>query len=445
MDLTKFFPPGARSFIERHPKVRRAFKSFGYLFSERLVKIAVGFFVHALLARHLGPVHFGKLSYIVKTVTVFFTFGLFGVDEIVIRELMYRKHPEEDILKTVLILRLRMSLVGIICLGFFLVIFQPEGWVFTTITFLYGINIVFQAFNIYELKFHALMDFRPLFWANNISYISSSILRVLGVMLNGTVTFFLATYIWGEIVLKALVLRQVGFHAALKGTYLDDFAKKLKTESMPYFLSAFVMLLDQRLSFIFLEKYRSLTELGNYSVAVTLIDLWLFLPTAIAAAVFPTIVTAFNGKLPQYKTRVQYLSDIMVWTALVFSGGVFFSADFVIRLLYGDRYLQAPEALTLYALTTIPVFFNLARIKWMTLEDHLKEWLWINVICLGINLVGHIAFVPSLGIKGAIGSYLGSQLLGNLLASIFFPASRKSTALFFQTFTFPIRVLSKLR
>jgi O-antigen/teichoic acid export membrane protein len=445
MDLTQYLPSGAKNFIERHPKFRLAFRSFSYLFSERIIKILIGFFVHALLARHLGPIHFGKLSYVVKTVSVFFAFGLFGVDELIIKHLMEGKYSESDILKTVLKMRLKMSMVGLIALTIFLFIFKPEGWMFSLITFIYGINIVFQTFNVYELKFHAHMDFKPLFWANNFSYISASALRVLGVFLSQGVTFFLATYIWGEAVLKILVFKKIGWKKAFSGKYLPELSSVLTKESFPYFLSAFVMLFDQRLSFMFIEKYRTLTELGNYSVAVTLVDLWVFLPTAICAAVFPAIVTAFNGKSPSFDTRIQYLSDIMVWLGVSFFLGVFVSSDLVIHLLYGDRYRNAGRALSLFALTTIPVFFNLARIKWMTLEKRLNEWLWINLSCLVFNLVGHIYFVPEYGVDGAIGSYLTAQVLGNLVMTLFFDSSRKSAILFLKSLTFPIRLFQLIK
>ena len=445
MDLINYLPKGAKEFVDRHPKFKLAFKSFGYLFSERIIKIVIGFFVHALLARHLGPDHFGKLSYVVKTVTVFFAFGLFGVDELIIKHLMEGKYPEDDILKTVLKLRLKMSFLGLLALIIFLIIFRPEGWAFSLMTFIYGVNVFFQAFNVYELKFHSLMDFKPLFWANNISYLSSSVLRLLGVFFNTGITFFLMTYIWGEAVLKAMIFHKMGWKKAFQGKVIPELSLKLTKESFPFFLSSFVMVLDQRISFMFIEKYLSLSELGNYSVAVTLIDLWIFLPTAICTSVFPTIIAAFNNNKTKYEIRIQYLSDIMVWLSIVFSFGVILSSDLVIKLLYGSQYIDAPKTLSLFAITTIPVFFNLSRIKWITLENKLQEWLWINSTCLLINILGHIYLVPKFGVKGAILSFVFSQGFGNLIMSFFFESSRKSLKMFLKAFSFPIRILNKIR
>lgn len=433
-----------QTFLRAHPKASSVIKGFGYIFSERMLKFIVGFFVHAMVARHLGPEHFGKLSYVIKTVNIFYTFSLFGVDELIMHELLSDKYIKNDILKTVFKMRIGMSVVGFLSLGLFLLVAQEQKDMFTLLTYLYGINIFLQAFSLFELSFQANLSFKPLFWANNIGYMTSSALRVLGVVLNASLSFFLSTYIIAEIIAKTLIQKKMGF-SFLQGHYQKGLAVSLARASFPYFIAAFVVLLDQRLSFIFIERYRDLVELGNYSVAVTLVDLWMFLPTAVTASVFPTIITAFKGNKEQYSIRIQYLSDILVWLGIVFSVGVFFTAKMVIHVLYGEEYSEAPDALWLYAMTTIPVFFNLARLKWLSLEKRLDHWLWYCSICLIANLILHMLLVPDLGVKGAILSYLTSQLLGNMVMCLFSEPIRNSILIFLRTIIFPLRFMKVLR
>ncbi len=429
-------------FIEAHPKSRIVIKGLGYLLSERMLKFIVGFFVHALVARYLGPDHFGKLSYIIKTVNIFYTFSLFGADELILSELMGKHYAREDVLSTVFKLRMGTSVIGFFALGIFLLISRPESTMFSLLTLAYGVNIFLQAFNLFELNFQASLSFKPLFWANNISYLSSSFLRLIGIWTHQTISFFLSTYIVGEIILKSLVQRKAGLQV-LKGKFKAELAWSLAKLSMPFFLSSFVVLLDQRLSFIFLEQYRTNLELGNYSVAVTLVDLWLFLPTAVCAAVFPTLVTAFHGNVEAYKIRKQYLTDIVVWLAFSFSVGVILTSELVIHLLYGDKYANAPSSLAWYSLTTIPLFFNLVRVKTLSLEKNLHQWLILSCVCLILNFAGHLWAVPSFGVKGAISSYLVSQVAGNFILAVFMPSIRGSIKSFLRTFMFPFRLIAR--
>jgi O-antigen/teichoic acid export membrane protein len=439
MFVPKRYSERFNEFVKAHPKSKKVIKGFTYLVSEKMLKFVVGFFVHAMVARHLGPDHFGKLSYAIKTVNIFYTFSIFGVDEIILSELIGHRYARSDVLKTVFRIRIFMSLIGIFFLGILLLVFKPEGLMFSLLIFCYGINILLQAFNIFELDFQARLSFKPLFFANNLSYLSSSALRFLGVWTHQAISFFLASYIVGELILKSLIQKKAGFQF-LKGSYNSDFASDLVKTSWPFFISSFVVILDQRLSFLFLEKYRTLEELGNYSVAVTLVDLWLFLPIAVTSSVFPTIITALNGNLQAYKVRKQYLYDIVMWLAFGFILGVALTADLVIKILYGKEYANAPEALAIYSLTVIPIFFNLVRVKLLSLEKRLNDWLVLSILCLVINFLFHYFFVPQMGVRGAIFAYLSSQLLGNFFL-IFRQVIRESLMSLIKTLAFPFRLL----
>lgn len=428
-----------KSYLEEHPKARIVLKSFGYIFSENMLKFAVGFFVHAMVARHLGPDHFGKLSYIIKTVSIFFTFSLFGVDEIIIKHLISDQYSQRDILKSVLVLRLLMGLLGLFSLGVFLFVTRPELNAFAALIFLYGINIVLQAFNVFELKFHAEMSFRPLFVANNISYLCSSAMRGVGVLTGKTMTFFLSTYIAGELILKALIQKEVGL-SWVSGKILPDFLKSLVRQSFPYFLSSFILILNQRISFFFIEKFHDPIELGNYSVVVTLIDMWLFLPTAVCASAFALIASSFNQDKIEYEKRGQHLIDLINWLAIIFSMMLLLTSDLVVALLYGQKYKFAGTYLKWYAFTTIPVFFNLARVKLMALEGRLIDWLIISVVCCVLNGAGHYLWVREFGVTAAIGVFLLSQLLGNILLLPFLAGARQSVKLFLHSLWAPVRM-----
>lgn len=444
MNLIAVLPRGIQEFIERHPGLSLVAKGLGYLLSERLLKILIGFFVHAYMARYLGPEHFGKLTYIIKTVTVFFVFGTFGVDEIIIKLLLAGEHREEDIIKTVVKLRLKMSVLGLLALIVFLVIFQPESLMFSLLTVAYGVNIFIQSFNVYELSFQAHMNFKPLFWGNNLSYFISSGLRVAGVIFHQGITFFLATYLAGELILKTFMFKSLGLKRAAGGKDSSSLRRDLFQKSWPYFISTFVLMFDQRVSFYFIEYFRSLEELGNYSVAVTLVDLWAFLPTAIAAVVFPSIVSSHKLDENKYNLRIQYLSDVLCWISYAFAVSLFVLAPIVVSILYGDRYPGAGEILALYGLTAIPLFYNFSRIKWFTLENRLSDWLWINLVCTTLNIVGHFYLVPQMGVKGAIYSYLGAQAVGNVVVMGFSESARRSVLIFLKTFSFPFRLMKKI-
>ncbi len=430
-------------FYEAHPKAKKVLKGFGYIFSEKILKFAIGFVVHALVARHLGPEQFGKLSYVIKTVNVFYTFSLFGVDEIVVKYLLDKHHSLEDILKSVFVLRLFMSVVGFIVFCLLLLFARSESNGLTLITFFYGIQIIVQAFNVFELDFQSRLSFRPLFWANNLSNFFASGLRLLGVWLKMGLPYFVSTYLAGELLLKLIIQWRLNFKM-FSGKFLPDVARSIAKSSWPHFLAAFIVLMDQRISLVFIKEYLNGEALGNYSVAVTLVDLWLFFTIANCSALFPTIINAFTDQKKNYESRIQYLTDVMVWIALFFLLGVYLTADLIIAILYGEKYVSAPDIIRWYALVTIPLFFNLARVKWMSLENELLNWLKLCSLAIVCNFIFHRWLVPIYGVKGAIWSYLSSQIVANLLCSFWMSSVRKSGKIFLRTFLLPQKLLKKI-
>jgi O-antigen/teichoic acid export membrane protein len=365
------------------------------------------------------------------------------VDEIILQLLIDKRYPRVDVLKSVLVLRLMMSLIAFLILGFFLYFFKSEDSAFSLLIFFYGIQIFIQAFNLFELDFQSQLEFKPLFWANNISNIFGAGLRVIGIWLSMSVPYFISTYLAGDILLKSIVQWRLGFKA-LKGRFDPNIVNRLAKSSWPFFLAAFVIVLDQRISFMFIEELLTGEELGNYSVSVTLIDLWAFLPAAVCSAFFPTIVSVFKVNQAAFENRIQYLADMMVWMSFLLILGVHLFADVALELLYGYHYSKAVGFIKLYSFVTLPMFFNFARIKWMSLENQLFDWLKLSVFSLVLNFTFHKYLVPLHGVQGAILSYLLSQLIVNAIGGLLMDSSRYSLRIFLRTITFPIRMIQKL-
>ncbi len=431
------------SFNDAHPSAKKVFRGLSYIYFEKILKLITGFLVHAYVARYLGPDKFGELSYIIKTVNIFYTFSSFGVDDLIIKNLLDKNFNREDIFNTVLRLRLLTSAVGFVLLLFLLLLSKPDGNQFSFLTLLYGLQIFTQAFNLFELDFQSQLNFKPLFWANNISNVFSSGLRVLGVIAKMGIPYFVCTYLAGEVLLKSIIQFRLNFKI-FNGSYIPEVAKSLIQSSWPHFLAGFVVLADQRISLIFIKELLPLNALGNYSVAVTLVDLWIFLPVALCATLFPTIISVFSNNNKAYESRIQYLADIMVWSALVFCFSVFIAADFVIDLLYGSKFQGASEIIRWYSLVTIPMFFNIARVKWMSLEKNLLDWLKTSTLALILNLCFHYLLVPRLGIEGGILAYLSAQIISNLISCIWLVSARRSIRLFLKTYLLPLKILKKI-
>ena len=79
---------------------RKYFKNTSWLLGERILRMAISLFVGIYVARYLGPERYGLLSYALSFVWLFSSLASFGLDDILVRELV--KLPDQ-----------RQNLIGI--------------------------------------------------------------------------------------------------------------------------------------------------------------------------------------------------------------------------------------------------------------------------------------------------------------------------------------------
>ena len=81
---------------------------------ERIIRLGIGFFVAIWVARYLGPSHYGVLSFGLAWVALFSALGQFGLENIVVRDVVSDCGPEAEIPGTATALRLIGGLLVVI-------------------------------------------------------------------------------------------------------------------------------------------------------------------------------------------------------------------------------------------------------------------------------------------------------------------------------------------
>ena len=89
-----------RNFFAR-PGFRKYFANTSWLLGERILRMAISLFVGIYVARYLGPERFGLLSYALSFVWLFSSLASFGLDDILVRELVQRPEQRNNLLGTV--------------------------------------------------------------------------------------------------------------------------------------------------------------------------------------------------------------------------------------------------------------------------------------------------------------------------------------------------------
>ena len=87
--------------LKHHSGFRKYFANTSWVLGERILRITVSLFVGIYIARYLGPERYGLLSYALSFVWLFSALAYFGLDDILVRELVQHPEHRDNLLGTV--------------------------------------------------------------------------------------------------------------------------------------------------------------------------------------------------------------------------------------------------------------------------------------------------------------------------------------------------------
>jgi O-antigen/teichoic acid export membrane protein len=214
-------------------------------------------------------------------------------------------------------------------------------------------------------------------------------------------------------------------------------AKQLLSDSWPIILSGLVITIYMRIDQIMIKEMLGEKEVGLYSAAVRLNEVWYFIPGMITSSLLPAIISAKRISETHYYQRIQKLYTLMVWMAIAIALPMTFLSDWIVKILYGPAYEAAGLVLAINIWTSIFVYFGSAWSKWMIIENRIKMFSLFQVNAMIWNVVLNIIFIPKFGIYGAAWSALIAASVGHIVLPLFIKSQRIALKMFVLSF-FPI-------
>jgi len=399
-------------------------KNTGWLFAERIIRVAVNFFVTIYLVKYLGPDNFGLLSYALSYVALFTSIASLGLDNLIVRDLVTDPDKKDVVLGTSVYLKLLASGFTIVLLALVLTATREEPFSIFLILVV-GSSMVFQSLNIIDFYFQSQLHSRFTVVSQSGSLLFASAIRIALIILKADLIYFA-----GVVALEALFL-SVGlfafykkvFPGKLKWNYSSSVAKTLLRQAFPLLLSGIVISVYMKIDQIMVKKMLNNSEAGFYAAAVKVCELWYFIPMAISASLFPAVINARKGGEALFNKRLQQLYDIMVWLSVGIALPLTFFAPQVIHILFGDKYAQASAVLQIYIWSGVATFLGVASSQFLVAENFTKISFYRTLAGMISNLLLNFYLIPRVGIVGAAYATLISYSLATF-SIVFFKKTK---------------------
>ncbi len=191
------------------------------------------------------------------------------------------------------------------------------------------------------------------------------------------------------------------FIARLHWDFQFSFARRVISEIKAFAASSILGGLFARPEIIVLSLISTDAQLGYYSAALKLVDLWYILPQVFMTNVFPLLSRSYY----RADMRSQLIQDksikYQLAVALPISAGMFAAAEPIITTLYGPGF--EPSIAALRFLSFNVVLYCLFAVLWRVLSARGQQnlVLRVQVITLVTRAAGDVVFIAWLGALGA--------------------------------------------
>lgn len=374
----------------------------GWLFADKIVRLAVGLVVWTWLARYLGPEQFGLFNYASAFVSLFAVVASLGLNSVVVRDLVKNPLEAEVTLGTAFILQLIGGAVAFGLAVFIIRIIRPDDRAAEAIVYVLGLAMVLKATEVVKYWFESKVQSKYSVWLENSAFVLFSGVRVMLMLVGASlVAFAWAVFAEGLVVAVGLLWvygRCGGRLHFWRGQHVC--AKALLRESWPLILSGLAVMLYMRIDQVMLGEISSVESVGIYSAAVRVSEVWYFVPMSIIASAFPRLLqTKIDDHA--YRRRFQQLYNLMVALALGVAVPMTFLSGWIVVQMFGPMYEEAGSILSINIWAGVFVALGLASSQWLLIEGLEKVIFYRTLLGAIVNISANSALIPLFGATGA--------------------------------------------
>jgi len=406
--------------LKNHTGFRRYGANTVWMFSEQILRMIAGLLVGIWVTRYLGPEQFGVLSYVMAFTAIFAGIAKLGLDGIVVRDLVNTPEKRDVYLGTAFWLKVMGAFLAMIAIAS-ATLFTSNDSTTNLYIFIIASTMIFQSFEVIDFYFQSKVLSKFVSISKMTQLFFSSLLKIYLVLNGADLFWFVLVSVFDQITLALSLL--YAYRKQALGNFCRYFdraiAKQLLSNSWPLILSSLVVMIYMRIDQVMIKEMLGMEEVGIYSAALRLSEIWYFIPMILANSLFPAIINAKNISQEFYYARLQKFYTMMVWMAIGIAIPMTFLSDWLILLLYGEAYSDAGQVLMIHIWTGIFVFLGVAFGRYLTAENLNKKSFYRTFLGAITNVVLNFILIPKYGIYGAAVATLLAQFTANYLYDFF--------------------------
>jgi PST family polysaccharide transporter len=418
----------------------------GWLFLDKIVRMGMGLLVGVWVARYLGPQQFGLFSFASAFVALFITIASMGLQGIVVRDIVHNPLAKETTLGSAAVLHFFGGMLAYAMTMATVFLIRPDDPLARALVAILGSAMLFKPSEVAAYWFESQVLSKYTVWVQNGSFLVFVAIKVFLILQNASLIAF-AWAAMSEALFAALLMLVA---ISLRGPKLRQLRanvkriKELLHDSWPLLLSGMAIMTYMKIDQIMLGQMIGDEEVGIYSAALRISEVWYFIPMTIVASVFPAILETKMRSETLYYLRMQRLLDLMVWLSISIAIPMTFLSTPIVSLLFGDSFAKSGAVLAVHIWASVFVFLGVASGNWYLAEG--RQILGFQRTLLGIlvNVSMNLLLIPRYGAIGAAWATVVAQFSVGILFDAIQMETRRLFFMKARSFS-PFRLLQILK
>ncbi|MGD0274335.1 MAG: oligosaccharide flippase family protein [Gaiellaceae bacterium] len=389
---------------------RRIGLDIGVQLVGRVVNLALGVVVTALLARTLGGSGFGVWSTLLAISSLVGVLGDLGLEQVALRRAAAEPELEAEWLGALVILRAVTSMVTMALCIAAVVLIAPDhealvAGIILMLVFLTSaassLRIVFQLRVRNSLTIAAL-TFQSVLWAAVVVYGYLSGAGMVFFAVGFVLATGLSSMLQGVLALKRAPILFRGVRAR---------CGELIRMGAPIAIAGLFVLGYGRIDQILVFELAGSRSAGLYAAAYRIFDQSQFAPVSISTTMFPLLAAAFAADPRRFKALLQTSLELLLTVSMgAFALSLAYSGP-IIALVYGSEFARASRALPVLIGAFVLVSIGYLQDLLVIVAGRQKRFVVAAVVALVFNIALNLALIPRWGFMAAAATTAATEAL----------------------------------
>ena len=409
-----------------------------WLFWDKIIRLGSGLIIGLWIARYLGPGKFGLLNFTIAFTGLFGAIATLGMDGIVVRELVNFPEKRDYILGSAFVLRVAAAIISFgVAMGTIFILRRGDTLTIWLVAITAG-QFLFQSLNVIDLYFQSKIQSRYTVYATNAAFLLMAVAKAVLLVTAAS----LIAFVWaglGEFVLASvfllIVYRTRNLRVAAWRPKLDVMRGLLR-DSWPLILSGISVMVSVRIDQVLIGQMLNDKQVGIYSAAARISEVWYFIPFAITSSFLPLLVESKKTSEALYYDRLQRFCNVQAFIGIGFALFITVAASPLTRLLYGPAYAGSAGVLRILIWGSILMPISGGWTNWMLLENRTKAMFYFQVFGAAVNVIMNLVLIPHFGIAGSAYATLISYNAWVFVLCPFIKSQRKVLVMMLKSLSF---------